>query len=89
MFSPKVGIRLFDTYISCGDDYPNFTLYLLVAIMVKFSNNLQKLNFDDIMKFMQRPPTKEWTESDLDTIIAEAYAYRMHYTYRFKDVPAA
>lgn len=85
MFTPKVGIRLFDTYISCGDDYPTFTLYLFIAILVKFSNKLQKLNFDDIMRFMQKPPTKEWTESDLETSISEAYVYRTHYTYRPKD----
>jgi hypothetical protein len=87
MFTPKVGIRLFDTYIACEDDYPTFTLYLLVAIMVKFSNQLQNLNFDDIMRFMQKPPTKEWTEKDLETIISEAYVYRSHYSHRFKESP--
>ena len=85
MFTAKVGVRLFDTYISCGDDYPTFTLYLLVAIMVKFSNQLQKLGFDDIMRFMQKPPTKEWTEKELETLISEAYVYRMHYSYREKE----
>jgi hypothetical protein len=76
MFTPKVGIRLFDT---------TFTLYLLVAIMVKFSNQLQKLNFDDIMRFMQKPPTREWNEKDLETIISEAYVYRIHYSHRLKE----
>jgi len=88
MFSPKVGVRLFDTYISYGDDYPTFTLYLLVAIMVKFSNQLQKMGFDDIMRFMQKPPTKEWTEKELDTMISEAYVYRVHYSYRDKQPEA-
>ena len=62
MFSPRLGIRLFDTYISYEEKYPMFMLYLLVAVFIKFSNRLRAMRFDEIMKFLQNMPTKSWSE---------------------------
>ena len=61
MFSPKVGLRLFDTYISYEEKYPVFMLYLLVAVFVNFSSQLRLMRFDEIMKFLQNMPTKTWS----------------------------
>lgn len=75
MFHPRVGLRLFDTYISYEEKYPTFMEYLLVAIFVKFSNQLRGMKFDEIMKFLQNMPTKGWKEGDLEMVISEAYVY--------------
>lgn len=33
-----------------------------------------------MMSFQQNMPTREWTDEDLSTIIAEAYVYQNYFT---------
>lgn len=33
-----------------------------------------------MMIFQQNMPTKEWTEEDISTVIAEAYVYQSYFT---------
>jgi len=37
------------------------------------------MHFEEMMKFQQNMPTKDWTEEDLATIIAEAYVYQSYF----------
>lgn len=46
MFSPLVGVRLFDTYISYDDEYPTLMIYLLIAILEKFAKKILTLRSD-------------------------------------------
>ena len=46
LFSPMVGIRLFDTFISYEDEYPTLMLYLLIAIIEKFAKQMLGMRSD-------------------------------------------
>lgn len=35
---------------------------------------------DELMSFVQKLPTKQWSEKDLEMVIAEAYVYEKIYT---------
>lgn len=61
-FSVKIGLRLFDTYIADENNYFQFSLYILAAIILKFSKKFKKMNFEEMMIFQQNMPTKEWSE---------------------------
>jgi hypothetical protein len=64
-FSIKIGLRLFDTYISLEAEegtFFKFIQYIFVAIFLKFSKQLKKLNFEDLMAFEHNMPTKTWEE---------------------------
>lgn len=61
-FSNKIGLRLFDTYLSLDNNYFKFCFYILAAIMLKFSKKMKKMNFEEIMAVLQSMPTKEWEE---------------------------
>lgn len=79
MFAPLVGVRLFDTYISYEEEYPTLMIYLLIAILEKFAKKILSLRSDELMTFMQKLPTKEWNEADLEIVIAEAFVLKKIY----------
>jgi hypothetical protein len=37
------------------------------------------MRFEELMILLQNMPTKEWSEEDLATIIAEAYVYQSYF----------
>jgi hypothetical protein len=62
-FSANNGLRLFDTYISLEAEegtFFKFIQYIFVAIFLKYSKQLKKLNFEDVMAFEHKMPTKTW-----------------------------
>lgn len=75
-FSLKVAVRLFDTYISDENGFSVLHLYVCAAILLKWSIKLKKMNLDNIMMFLQDLPTKQWSDQDLDVLIAEAYVFK-------------
>ncbi len=79
-FSVKIGLRLFDTYIADESNYFNFIMYILAAIILKYSRKFKKMKFEEMMIFQQNMPTKDWSEEDLSTVIAEAYVYQSYFT---------
>lgn len=79
-FSVKIGLRLFDTYIADESNYFNFIMYILAAIILKYSRKFKKMKFEEMMILQQNMPTKDWSEEDLSTVIAEAYVYQSYFT---------
>lgn len=37
------------------------------------------MRFDDLMSMIQNLPTKNWSENDIEIVIAEAYVYMKEY----------
>jgi hypothetical protein len=54
-------------------------IYLLIAILEKFATKMLKMKFDDLMGLIQNLPTKNWTEDEIEIVIAEAYVYMKQY----------
>lgn len=78
-FSTQIGLRLFDTYLADESNYFNLSLYILAAVVLKYSKKFKKMSFEEMMIFQQNMPTKDWTEEDLSTVIAEAYVYQSYF----------
>lgn len=78
-FSTQIGLRLFDTYLADESNYFNLSLYILAAVVLKYSKKFKKMNFEEMMIFQQNMPTKDWKEEDLSTVIAEAYVYQSYF----------
>jgi len=78
-FPLKVAMRLFDTYISDEQGFNVLHIYVCAALLLKWSLKLKKLNFSEIMIFLQNMPTKDWGEQDIEMIIAEAYVFMTLY----------
>lgn len=75
-FSLKLGMRLFDTYISDEDGFTTLHVYVCLVLLLKWSAKIKKMQFNEMMLFLQSLPTKDWGEDDLTMIVGEAYVYK-------------
>lgn len=69
--------RMWDTYLAEGDDgFSEFHIYVCAAFLAKWSSRLQLLDFQDIILFLQTPPTSTWTIQDIEMLLSEAYVWK-------------
>jgi hypothetical protein len=52
------------------------TLYVCVAFLVKWSDKLLKMDFQEVMMFLQALPTRDWTEKDIELLLSEAFIWQ-------------
>jgi TBC1 domain family member 2 len=43
---------------------------------VKWSEQLLKMDFQEIMMFLQALPTREWTAKDIELLLSEAFIWQ-------------
>ncbi|KAG6393657.1 hypothetical protein SASPL_147902 [Salvia splendens] len=75
--------RLWDTYLAEGDALPDFLVYIYASFLLTWSDTLQKLDFQEMVMFLQHLPTHNWNHLQLETVLSRAY---MWYT-MFNDSP--
>jgi hypothetical protein len=56
--------------------FSEFHLYVCAAFLVKWSDKLSKMDFQEIMMFLQSLPTKNWTEKDIEMLLSEAFIWQ-------------
>ncbi|SCU85517.1 LAFA_0D16138g1_1 [Lachancea sp. 'fantastica'] len=56
-----------------------FHVFVCAAFLVKFSDKLINMDFQETITFLQNPPTKCWTESDIELLLSEAYIWQSLY----------
>lgn len=66
-------IRLWDTYLAEEDGFKNFHCYVCAALMLFFGDELKQMNFDQALLFLLNLPTLQWTDEELDTLVAKAF----------------
>ncbi|KAL4998112.1 rab-GTPase-TBC domain-containing protein [Aspergillus recurvatus] len=69
-------IRMWDTYMAEEQGFSRFHLYVCAAFLVKWSDQLVKMDFQEIMMFLQALPTKDWTEKDIELLLSEAFIWQ-------------
>ncbi|KAK5117200.1 hypothetical protein LTR85_008968 [Meristemomyces frigidus] len=74
--SVKNTIRMWDTYLAEDQGFSAFHLYVCAAFLVKWSDKLQRMDFQEIMMFLQSLPTKDWTEKDVELLLSEAFIWK-------------
>ncbi|KJZ78709.1 hypothetical protein HIM_02100 [Hirsutella minnesotensis 3608] len=77
--SVKNTIRMWDTYLAEEQGFSEFHLYVCAALLVKWSDKLVKMDFQEIMMFLQSLPTKGWTEKDIELLLSEAFIWQSLY----------
>ena len=67
-------MRLWDAYMSEGtDQYSTLHVYVCLAILKRYSPELLKMDFCDMMQMLLSPPTTEYTEDDVSELLSSAY----------------
>lgn len=74
--SVKNTIRMWDTYLAEEDGFSSFHLYVCAAFLVKWSDQLRKMDFQETMMFLQSLPTRNWTEKDIELLLSEAFIWQ-------------
>ncbi|KAF7952190.1 uncharacterized protein EAE97_001687 [Botrytis byssoidea] len=69
-------IRMWDTYLAEEQGFSEFHLYVCLAFLVKWSSKLLKMDFQEIMMFLQALPTRNWTETDINMLLGEAFVWQ-------------
>ncbi|RYP13314.1 hypothetical protein DL765_006937 [Monosporascus sp. GIB2] len=69
-------IRMWDTYLAEEQGFSEFHLYVCAAFLVKWSSKLVKMDFQEIMMFLQALPTQDWTEKDIELLLSEAFIWQ-------------
>ncbi|KAH0565476.1 hypothetical protein GP486_001136 [Trichoglossum hirsutum] len=74
--SLKNTIRMWDTYMAEEQGFSDFHLYVCAAFLVKWSDKLVKMDFQEVMMFLQALPTRNWTEKDIELLLSEAFIWQ-------------
>ncbi|BCR92352.1 GTPase-activating protein GYP1 [Aspergillus chevalieri] len=69
-------IRMWDTYLAEEQGFSRFHIYVCAAFLVKWSDQLMKMDFQEIMMFLQALPTKNWTDKDIELLLSEAFIWQ-------------
>lgn len=73
-------IRMWDTYLSETPlGFNNFHVYVCAAFLIKFSAELKEGDFQEIILFLQNPPTTGWKEKDIELMLSEAFIWQSLY----------
>lgn len=77
-------IRLWDTYLSEPDGFKIFHIYTCASFLSYFSPKLKQLEFQDLVLFLQNPPTQDWGVKEIEIILSQAYVLQS----QFQNSPA-
>jgi hypothetical protein len=75
-FSLPLIIRLWTTLFCEGDGISSLLVYTCAALLMKFSSRLKEMEFQDLVVFLQKLPTENWSESDMEMVLSQAFLYK-------------
>ncbi|KAK2371189.1 Ypt/Rab-GAP domain of gyp1p superfamily protein [Trifolium repens] len=67
--------RLWDTYLAEGDALPDFLVYIFASFLLTWSDEIKKLDFQELVMFLQRLPTQNWTDQELEMVLSRAFMW--------------
>ena len=56
--------------------FSEFHLYVCAAFLVKWSEQLVKMDFQEVLVFLQALPTREWSVKDIELLLSEAFIWQ-------------
>lgn len=74
-FPLRLVFSLWDAFVSEPDGFSAYTVYVAAALCLRWSSDLRTMAFQDIMLFLQSLPTGDWTERELQEVLASAYQF--------------
>ncbi|KAL0041033.1 hypothetical protein WJX77_002810 [Trebouxia sp. C0004] len=72
----QLGLRLWDTYLAEGPGMKEFLIYALAAFLLTWEKELKQMDFQEMVLFLQKLPTTEWNETDIEMVLSRAYMLR-------------
>jgi hypothetical protein len=73
---PQAG-RLWDTYLSeRAGDLAEFLVYCGAALLLTWGEQMKRMEFQDLVIFLQHLPTEEWGAPQLEMVLSKAFLWR-------------
>lgn len=69
--------RLWDTYLAEGDKFSDFLVYACTSFLLTWTEQLQRLDFQEMVLFLQHLPTRRWTHRELEMVLSRAFMWRV------------
>lgn len=71
-----LAMRLWDTYLAEGPRMKEFLIYVLAAFVLSWAAPLRAMDFQEMILFLQKLPTADWAEKDIESVLSRAYMWR-------------
>lgn len=72
----NLSTKLMDFYLTEDSSQDELCLYLMLALVLKFSTRLKELKKEQIIIFLQRLPTGSWGDQDIHLLVSEAFVLK-------------
>eukprot|EP00884_Botryococcus_braunii_P016775 jgi/Botrbrau1/3781/Bobra.0183s0016.1 len=69
-------LRLWDTYLAEGARMKDFLIYVAAAFLLSWSSEIRRLDFQELVLFLQKLPTHDWSEKEVEMVLSRAYMWR-------------
>jgi hypothetical protein len=73
-------LRLWDAYLSedagFASGFKVFHVYVCAAFLMRWKEELKRMDFQQLIQFLQKLPTEDWTEQEIESLLATAHVYR-------------
>jgi hypothetical protein len=67
-------MRLWDTYFAEeAAGFENFHVYVCVVLLKTYKDVIVRMEFQDILLFLQNLPTADWGEEEVEPILSQAF----------------
>eukprot|EP00944_MAST-04C_sp_MAST-4C-sp1_P015808 g15808.t1 len=75
-------VRLWDTYLAeSGNGFDAFHIYVCTSFLVLWSKVLKEKPFQDLITFLQRLPTQNWTDTDVEMLVSQAFILQTQFQF--------
>ncbi|EIE19077.1 RabGAP/TBC protein [Coccomyxa subellipsoidea C-169] len=72
----SLAMRLWDTYLAEGVRMKEYLTYVLAAFLLTWSADLKRMDFQEMILFLQKLPTGDWGEKEVESVLSRAYMWR-------------
>jgi hypothetical protein len=62
-----------------NDSFAALHVYVCAALLLKWSDKLQQMQFQELVMFLQHLPTSSWQSKDLEELLSQAYVLKELY----------
>ena len=85
-FSLQISIRLIDYYLTEEENVGDLCLFLCLVLLLKFSSQIKKLGRDEAIVFLQKLPTDDWGEQDIEMLVSEGITMKNVFRLELKNL---
>jgi len=68
----RLSLRLWDTYLAEDTRMCEFLIYACGSFLEQWSKELMSMDFQEMIMFLQKPPTASWDEATLEVVLSRA-----------------